>query len=281
MRDGEPEPAQPGGREHQRVVARRVELPQPRVEVAADRREPRPGKQPRELRDAPDAARADRRRAAQQRDEIVERVDGPAKLTLVDVVAACSRTGSTTASRGSSRGSTPPIARPSGSTRRHVLAAVHGEIDLAAQQRVFDFLDEQPLAADLGQRRILQAIARRLDHDDAGTAGRRAAAMRRGDARSPATARAGCRACRAEARWSRHDGQSAGRVLRARERLDSPVCTRRGLVVRRLAVGSGRLVAEAEQPRQRFGVRADRVGVAERLQLLGRRQQQLFDDAGG
>ena len=45
-----------------------------------------------------------------------------------------------------------------------------------------------------------------------------------------------------------------------------------------LALGRRRPVAEAEQPRQRFGVRADGVGVAERLELLGRRQQQLLDD---
>ena len=32
---------------------------------------------------------------------------------------------------------------------RHVLAAVNGKVDLAAEQRVLDFLDEQALAADL------------------------------------------------------------------------------------------------------------------------------------
>ena len=38
---------------------------------------------------------------------------------------------------------------PLGQHRRHVLAAVNGEVDVAAEQRIFDFLDEQPLAADL------------------------------------------------------------------------------------------------------------------------------------
>jgi len=31
---------------------------------------------------------------------------------------------------------------------------VHRQIDLAGGQRILDFLDEQPLAADLGQRRL-------------------------------------------------------------------------------------------------------------------------------
>src|SRR2546426_2747064 len=38
------------------------------------------------------------------------------------------------------------------------------------------------------------------------------------------------------------------------------------------------LLREPEQSRERLGVRADRLRVAERFQLLGRRQQQLLDD---
>ena len=41
--------------------------------------------------------------------------------------------------------------------RRHVLAAVHGKIDVPSQERVFDFLDEEALPAVLGQRPLLQA----------------------------------------------------------------------------------------------------------------------------
>ena len=59
------------------------------------------------------------------------------------------------------------MTRPSGRTAGMVLAAVHGEVDLAAQQRVLDFLHEQPLAADFRERRFLQPIARRGDDDDA------------------------------------------------------------------------------------------------------------------
>src|SRR6185503_14101254 len=52
--------------------------------------------------------------------------------------------------------------------RRHVLRAVDGEIDLACQQRVLDFLDEESLATDLRQRRILKPIAASLDDDRLG-----------------------------------------------------------------------------------------------------------------
>src|SRR5439155_16479013 len=62
--------------------------------------------------------------------------------------------------------------------RRHVLAAVDREIDLVAQQRVLDFLHEEALAADVRDWRLLQAVARCLDDDDAA---RRSAAF--GEAR--------------------------------------------------------------------------------------------------
>src|SRR2546425_9311136 len=41
------------------------------------------------------------------------------------------------------------------------------------------------------------------------------------------------------------------------------------------------LLREPEQSRERLGVRADRLRVAERFQLLGRCQQQLLDDEVG
>ena len=69
--------------------------------------------------------------------------------------------------RGSSRGSTAPsAARPAG--RRHVLAAVHGEVHLAGEQGVLDLLDEQPLAAGLGEHHVGEPIAGGLDLDDLG-----------------------------------------------------------------------------------------------------------------
>jgi hypothetical protein len=50
--------------------------------------------------------------------------------------------------------------------RRHVLHAVHGDVDATGQHRLFDLLDEQALAAGLGQRPVLDGIARGLDDDD-------------------------------------------------------------------------------------------------------------------
>jgi len=43
---------------------------------------------------------------------------------------------------------------------------VDRQVDLSAEKGVFDFLDEQPLAADIRQRRLLKPIARSLDDDD-------------------------------------------------------------------------------------------------------------------
>ena len=58
------------------------------------------------------------------------------------------------------------MTRPGGLRRRHVLHAVHGDVDAARQQRFLDLLDEQALAAGLGQRPVLDGIARGLDGDD-------------------------------------------------------------------------------------------------------------------
>jgi hypothetical protein len=43
---------------------------------------------------------------------------------------------------------------------------VDGEIDLAREQRLFDLLGEQALAADLGERPIDERIARSADYLD-------------------------------------------------------------------------------------------------------------------
>ena len=51
---------------------------------------------------------------------------------------------------------------------RQVLAAVDGEIRLAREERLLDFLHEQPLATNLGQGCFGEAISRRLDGDDFG-----------------------------------------------------------------------------------------------------------------
>ena len=88
----------------------------------------------RELRDAADAARADRRLVAEVRQRAGEvlRPDAVAEHDGVARILARQR-----------RGDLEPV----GQRRRHVLRAVHREVDLVAEQRVLDLLDEQPLAA--------------------------------------------------------------------------------------------------------------------------------------
>ena len=177
-----------------------------------------------------------------------------AELALATRIA---RAGSTMASRGSSRGSTAATSRPSGSTAGMSFALWTARSISPLEQRVLDFLDEQPLAAGFGQRRALQPIAGRLDDDDLDARARAPAS--RAATVCACQARAGCRACRSAALGP------------------SPPADLRGAV--RLGRGSSLLLRrEAEQPVQRVGVRDDGRLVADRLELLGRRQQQLLDD---
>ena len=48
----------------------------------------------------------------------------------------------------------------------NVLDAVHGDVDRFFQQGVFEFLDKNALAADLGQGGVGEFIAGSLDDDD-------------------------------------------------------------------------------------------------------------------
>src|SRR5258705_11767239 len=64
---------EPRGSEDERVVLPVVHLPQARAEVPPNRRERRPREEPRELRGPADAARAEARRGAEARHELVER----------------------------------------------------------------------------------------------------------------------------------------------------------------------------------------------------------------
>ena len=43
---------------------------------------------------------------------------------------------------------------------------MHGEVDAPVEQRLLDLLGEQALAADLGQRPVLDAVAGGADDDD-------------------------------------------------------------------------------------------------------------------
>ena len=53
-----------------------------------------------------------------------------------------------------------------GNNRRQILHRMCGKVDAAAQQRLFDLLGEQTLAANLRQISVLDSIARRDDWDD-------------------------------------------------------------------------------------------------------------------
>jgi hypothetical protein len=50
--------------------------------------------------------------------------------------------------------------------RRHVLAAVDRQIDLAVQQRVLDLFHEEALSTRLGQGRFLKPVSGCLDDHD-------------------------------------------------------------------------------------------------------------------
>ena len=51
--------------------------------------------------------------------------------------------------------------KPRGQLRRHILQAVHSDIDLARKHRLLQLLREKPLAADLRQRCIEHPVALR------------------------------------------------------------------------------------------------------------------------
>ena len=53
---------------------------------------------------------------------------------------------------------------------RHVLGTVDRQIDIAAQQRFFDLLDEETFSSRLGEGCLLKAISARGDVDQLGRA---------------------------------------------------------------------------------------------------------------
>ena len=151
-----------------------------------------------------------------------------------------------------------------GQDGRHVLAAVHGQIDLPAQQRVLDFLHEQPFAADVRQRRFLKPIARRMDDLD------------------PARRTAGCgnsagdgvrlperelTAARPEAKFSHgmkiwnlafgiwnaiHDLRQCGRIPNPKFLIPNYEFDRRNGVTRRDSAGRGSADGASLRPNSRF-----------------------------
>ena len=128
----EAEPENAGGREQRRVVLARGDLPDPRVDVPADRADLEVGSERAQLGGAAQAARPDDgslrqvgQRLALARDETVAHVLPPRHRADDDAF---------------------------GVLRGQILQRVHGEVDLAVAERPLELLGEEPLAADLGKR---------------------------------------------------------------------------------------------------------------------------------
>ena len=164
-----------------------VELAQPRVDVAANRHEPRA------RRGAARAARCGGRCSVPIVGAVAERAPARRRSSR----AACRR-GRTRASRGSSRGSVAAIVEPVGQRRRHVLGAVHREVDRRRASSASSIsLTNSRFAAGLGQRRVLQPIAARLDDDELAPSAR--GLEQAGDGLRLPQRERGCRACRSAA----------------------------------------------------------------------------------
>ena len=196
--------------EHDRAEPLVVQLSQARVDVAAHGHEPGSRQEHRELGDAADAARADRRRGAQRRNcgrRLRERRRARQHERVARIFARQHRR--------------HPQARRK--LRRHVLRRVDRQIDPLGQERLFDFLDEEPLAARVGERLVLDSIARRLDDDELGSAAPPFEQGRDG----PRLPERQLAASRADAQRGRHDARSfPGRVLTGRSTAGCPSSAR-------------------------------------------------------
>ena len=151
MRDAEAEPAQAGRGEHQRVVVAAVELAQPRVDIAADRREARAAETAAAA--ARCAGRCRCRFAASRR---ARRARSSTSTAARPLPAARPRRADLRAA------ATARDRQPVRQHRRHVLAAVHREVDRrrASSASSISFTNSRlPPTSDSGA--VLQAIAGR------------------------------------------------------------------------------------------------------------------------
>ena len=123
------------------------DLPDPRIDVSADRADLEIGPKRRELRRAAKAARPD---------------DGACRAARPAMTPA-RRRGSRARPRAPCHGADDDAGRI---LRRQILQRVHREVDLAVAQRPLELGGEEPLAADLGQRLAarLGPVAGRRDH---------------------------------------------------------------------------------------------------------------------
>src|SRR5690606_36630743 len=143
---GVAEAAQPGGRQHRGVDLAGVDLAHAGRQIAwrGEQFEVRP--QRAALAGAAQVRRADAVAGRQRRQR--------------DAAAADQRVARILALGGGRHG------QAGGQLGRHVLHAVHREVGLAVEQRLLDLLDEQALAADLGQRAVDDAVAGGLDDEE-------------------------------------------------------------------------------------------------------------------
>ncbi len=155
---GETETLETREREENRVHFALVELSQPRIDIAAQQHDVEIGTGARGLRVAAHGGRAETSALRQ----IGQRLGLVGEERFAGILAF---------EKGAER-----QARRQGG--RHVLHRMDGEIDLVLQERVFQFLDEESLAAGIGQAPVLDAVAGGLeDHDLAGTVFRGEAAL--------------------------------------------------------------------------------------------------------
>ena len=132
---------QPGGREHDGVVAAVVELAQACIEVAAQRLHIEVRPQRDQLHDPPQARCADS--GAQW--QFVERAEVVGDKSIARVFTFEHRRQLETF----------------GQVHRHVFERVHRQLSAALFKRRFELLDKQPLATDLGQAAVEYLVAAR------------------------------------------------------------------------------------------------------------------------
>src|SRR5258708_1894252 len=137
---------QAGAGQYRGVIEAGPQLVDPRVHIASHLFELQPRVESAELRAASWSARADGGAGREPtRRNTVELNPGIARISAIE------------------EGGQDEVVR---NDRRHVLEAMHGQVDLAAPQGLLQLLDEQPLASDRGERQVRALVAGGLDRDD-------------------------------------------------------------------------------------------------------------------
>ena len=138
-----PETLQPGKREQRCIGHAALELGDARLDIAAEVDDLKVRPQPLHLRLAAERRAADHRARRKRRKRLAARADEG-----VAHIAALQHRGDDDAWR---------------QVGGQILHGMHGKIDRAAEQRFVDLLGEQALAAEVAQRLVPDAVARRGD----------------------------------------------------------------------------------------------------------------------